>query len=279
MKLAFSTNAFTKHTLDEALGAIARIGYQGAEIMADEPHLWPPDTDTGKADEILARSKSLGLELCSINGFTMRAAGDMHHPSWIDEEAGARDARVMHTLACLGLAHRLGVPFVSTEPGGPVETGAGRRGKDFALFARELDRVIPRAGSLGVKLLIEPEPGLLFENMDDLAVFLEDMEAPELGVNFDAGHFFCINDDPAGLLNAFGSFVDHVHIEDIGHDRVHRHLIPGRGAMDFGSFFDALKKIDYKGFVTVELYPYDEAPEEAAEEAFRFLKPYFEGTL
>src|SRR4051812_41287707 len=38
IRLAFSTNAFKKNTLAEAIGEIARIGYGGVEIMADVPH-------------------------------------------------------------------------------------------------------------------------------------------------------------------------------------------------------------------------------------------------
>ena len=40
--LAFSTNAFNKTTLHEAIDAIASIGYGGVELMADVPHAYPP---------------------------------------------------------------------------------------------------------------------------------------------------------------------------------------------------------------------------------------------
>jgi protein FrlC len=38
MKLAFSTNAFTRFPLNEALEAIAACGYDGVEVLADVPH-------------------------------------------------------------------------------------------------------------------------------------------------------------------------------------------------------------------------------------------------
>ena len=279
MKLSFSSNAFVEHSLDDALRTIARIGYQGAEIMADRPHFWPPDLDKDRVDAVGAKAAELGLTLCNINGFPMQAIGTMHRPSWIEKNDVDRQKRVDHTIACVELAHMLGIPYVSTEPGGPVEGGAEARGQEYALFARTLDQVIPRAEELGVTLLIAPEPDLLFEDMDSMVAFLENMESPALGVNFDLGHFFCIGDDPAGLIRTYGAMLKHIHIEDIAPNRAHRHLIPGMGAMDFGAIFDALKKVDYDGFVTVELYPYSKKPEMAAEEAFRFLKPFFEGTV
>ena len=41
MKLAFSTNAYLKHSFAEAARRLAAIGYGGVEIMADVPHAWP----------------------------------------------------------------------------------------------------------------------------------------------------------------------------------------------------------------------------------------------
>ena len=37
-RLAFSTNAFKQHSLEEAIESIASAGYRGIELMADVPH-------------------------------------------------------------------------------------------------------------------------------------------------------------------------------------------------------------------------------------------------
>ena len=41
MRLAFSTNAYLKHPFEEAAGRIAKLGYEGLELLADVPHAWP----------------------------------------------------------------------------------------------------------------------------------------------------------------------------------------------------------------------------------------------
>ena len=41
MKLAFSTNAYLKHSFTEAVRRLAALGYAGVEVMADVPHAWP----------------------------------------------------------------------------------------------------------------------------------------------------------------------------------------------------------------------------------------------
>ena len=38
MRLAFSTNAYVRYPLEEAIESIARLGYDGVEILADRPH-------------------------------------------------------------------------------------------------------------------------------------------------------------------------------------------------------------------------------------------------
>jgi len=40
----------------------------------------------------------------------------------------------------------------------------------------------------------------------------------------------------------------------------------------FHSIFEALEEVDYRGFITVELYPYQNNPQSAAKTALEFLK-------
>ena len=55
MVFGYSTNAFVKFPLFEAVEKIARLGFKGVEIMGDRPHLYPPDFD----DAELARLNKL----------------------------------------------------------------------------------------------------------------------------------------------------------------------------------------------------------------------------
>jgi sugar phosphate isomerase/epimerase len=63
----------------------------------------------------------------------------------------------------------------------------------------------------------------------------------------------------------------HYHFEDIAATRVHQHLVPGRGAIDFAATLAEIKKTGYDGWLTVELYPYLDDPDGAAREAREFL--------
>jgi sugar phosphate isomerase/epimerase len=55
MIFGYSTNAFVKFSVFEAVEKIARLGFRGVELMCDRPHLYPPDFQ----DDDLARLKGL----------------------------------------------------------------------------------------------------------------------------------------------------------------------------------------------------------------------------
>ena len=67
VKLAFSTNAFTRFSLIEALRGIKRAGFSGVEILADTPHAYPGTADAriirGELDQLglAVRSDSLDI--------------------------------------------------------------------------------------------------------------------------------------------------------------------------------------------------------------------------
>jgi sugar phosphate isomerase/epimerase len=92
-------------------------------------------------------------------------------------------------------------------------------------------------------------------------------------MNCDIGHLFCVGDDPAEVIRRLSDHVAHVHLEDIGENRVHQHLTPGKGVMDFESVFKALHDVGYTGSVTVELYPYETTAAGVAKMAYDYLGP------
>src|SRR5438105_8950459 len=117
INLAFSTNAFKKSSLEEAIEAIAAIGYRGVELMADVPHAYPPAMDRPRRDGMKQLISRLGLEISNVNAFTLFALGDTYHPTWIEEDSRQRDARVIHTMACIELAAEFGAKTMSLQPG------------------------------------------------------------------------------------------------------------------------------------------------------------------
>jgi sugar phosphate isomerase/epimerase len=95
-------------------------------------------------------------------------------------------------------------------------------------------------------------------------------------MNCDIGHLFCVGEDPALVIKSIPEHIAHVHMEDIGKNRVHQHLTPGKGVIDFKSIFDAIEDVGYLGATTVELYPYETTAAGVAQRAFEYLRPMVE---
>jgi sugar phosphate isomerase/epimerase len=270
MILGYSTNAFVKFSLLEAVEKIGRLGFGGVEIMCDRPHLYPPDY----GEKNLTRLKTLiddqGLKVTNLNSFTLFAVGDTYLPSWIEPQEERREIRIQHTLQCLKVADFFGCKNISVPPGGPV--GEISREKAMTLFHLGLERVAPLAQELDIKILVEPEPDLLMENTREFKEFIVDIKSPAIGVNFDIGHFFCAGEDPSEAFEELFEWIGHVHLEDIAANRAHNHLVLGHGAIQFQEVFKTMINLGYEGDVSLELYPYVDTPEEAGRESLNYLR-------
>ena len=271
MKLAFSTNAFKRYSLEEAIKVIAGLGYEGVEILADVPHAYPPleESQVRTINETVSKCKT---QISNVNAFTLYAIDDVYHPSWIESDESLRELRTQHTIRCIELAKKIGSKNITTEPGGPVQQNNSDRDYLKELFVNGLNRVAPIAEKRRVKVLIEPEPNLLLENSKQFLDVMKDINSKYVRLNFDIGHFYCVGEDPAEIINRLADYIGHFHLADIALDRVHNHLIPGLGSIDFKSVFEAIDEIGYREFVTIELYPYQDNPVYAAESAFKYIQ-------
>jgi sugar phosphate isomerase/epimerase len=281
MRLAFSTNAYLRYPFEEAAARIAALGYSGLELLADVPHAWPCGLLDVQKRRILEAMQRTGLSFSNVNAFMMNAINDRRqpywHPSFIEPEPHYRQVRIDHTRRALCLCAELGAPHITTEPGGPLSPGQSRR-EAIDLFVEVLKPLAEHAHDAGVLLLIEPEPGLLLETTDQYLEVAERLDAPSVGLNFDVGHAYCVREDLPRAIAKLAPHIRHYHLEDIAATRVHHHLVPGSGAIDFASVLAAIGRTGYNGWLTVELYPFVDDPDAAARRAFEVLRPLVETT-
>jgi sugar phosphate isomerase/epimerase len=272
LKLAYSTNAYKKSTLEEAVDSIAGLGYAGVELMADVPHAYPPEMGEERLGRLRAQLIRRNLPISNINAFTLFAKGDTYHPTWIEDDVRLVGERIEHTKNVIRMAGELGAKTISLQPGGPLghidrETGLRR-------YEAGLRECLPLAKECGVVLMVEPEPGLLIQRWGECMEFLERVGDENLKMNCDLGHFYCVGEDPAEVVRKCAKWIAHIHVEDILENRVHQHRIPGEGAMDWEGIFAAVGEVGYAGWLTVELYPYETTAEEAGRKALGFLKKF-----
>jgi sugar phosphate isomerase/epimerase len=279
MRLAFSTNAYQLVPFEEAAGRIAALGYEGLELMADVPHAWPAGLLDSTKRALGAAMERHRLAFSNINAFMMKAVADHRqpywHPSFIEPDPHYRRVRIDHTRRALSLCAELGAPHITTEGGGPLAPGQTRQ-QAIDLFVEALKPLAEQADALGVLLLIEPEPGLFLETTDQYLEVAERLAAPSVGLNFDVGHAFCVGEDLPGAIAKLAPQIRHYHLEDIAATRVHHHLVPGMGAIDFAAVLAAIRQTGYDGWLTIELYPFVDDPDAAGRRAIEVIRPLLE---
>lgn len=280
MRLAFSSNAYMRFSVEETIRRIAQLGYAGLELLADVPHAWPAGLLEERKRSIRQSLADHGLAIANINGFMMNAVADPRqpywHPSWIEPDPHYRAIRREHTRRALSLAGELGAPSIQTEPGGPLAPGQSWA-SGAGVFYEEFMPCVEWAEKCGVYLLVEPEPGLLIERFEQYLEFAAMVDSPWLGLNFDIGHAYCVGEDPQHWIARMAPHTRHYHLEDIAATRVHQHLVPGRGAIDLEATLAEIVRSGYDGWVTVELYPYIDDPDQAGREAKAHLDKLLAG--
>jgi protein FrlC len=162
-------------------------------------------------------------------------------------------------------ALRLGAPYLSLCPG-------------MTLFGQDLDEGLDYTEGKNPALLIEPaheaESTLILTVADGLRM-IDEIGSERLGILLDTGHANVNGEDLAAAVRSLKDVPLHIHIDD-NHGDSDAHLVPGEGTIDFQPFVQALKEIDYQGFVSGELgFGYTLDPDTAVVETYDVLSDLF----
>jgi len=275
-RFSFSTNAFTRVNLNQALEQIAGCGFSTVEILADSPHAYAAEMTPRKISALRRQLDALDLTVGSLNAntasgfFSEPSPEPIFEPSLISPQSDWRSFRLDYTRRAIDLAAALGSSMITLTSGrllGGVNPG---RARDLLLLGLEaLLLHAERAG--GVRIGIESEPGLFIENAAELAELIERLDHPLLGSNLDLGHVYVGGGSLSGATKTLAGRIWNVHLEDLP-GRKHYHLAPGEGSFPFAMAKKALADINYRGTITWEIYTAIDDPESACRKAFQFSR-------
>lgn len=273
LRFGYGTNGLADLRLDDALGLLADLGYDGLGLTLDHMHLDPLAPDLATRTRRLAhRLDALGLTVTVETG--ARYVLDprrKHGPSLLDPDPDDRTRRADLLIRAVQVAADLGAHavhcFSGVTPAGTDQDTAWKR------LAEALAPVLAAATAAGVPLAVEPEPGHLLATLADfhhLRTTLGDPAA--LGLTLDIGHCQCLEPrSPADCVRAAGPWLRHVQIEDMRRG-VHEHLPFGDGDIDFPPVLAALADTGYQGLTVVELPRHSHAGPHFAELSLPFLR-------
>jgi L-ribulose-5-phosphate 3-epimerase len=273
MILAYNTNGFAHHQLDDALAIIAGAGYGGVSITPDVHHLNPFDNDLPRRLEHVREELELRKLKCVIETGArfLLDAHRKHQPTLISPTKEERDYRFEFlALDAIPMAVELGAEVVSFWSGSATDdVGHDECMERLVDGCRRLSDI---AAAKNIRLAFEPEPGMFLDTMDKFAELHDRVNHPAFGLTLDIGHLQCLGEMPTRPhLQKWKHKLWNIHIEDMK-TGVHDHLKFGEGEIDFTEVFASLDEMQYPGFVSVELSRHSHNAVATTKESFAFLQ-------
>ena len=275
--LGYNTNGWAHHTTRDALRILSEIGYESVAVTLERAHLDPPDRSAVKQcmEGLAPLVRDCGLRSTVETGARfILDPRRKHQPTLIGRTPQEREQRIEFLHAAVQVAAGLGADSVALWSGAADGTE-----DEETLFDRLVDglgKVLGFAQDHNVRLSFEPEPGMLIETMAQFERLHRALDHELFGLTLDVGHVHCLGD---GLVDdhirRWRNELWNLHIEDMRCGR-HEHLMFGHGDMEFDPVFEALREIDYRGPVHVELSRHSHDAVASAERAYAFLRPFLD---
>jgi L-ribulose-5-phosphate 3-epimerase len=268
--LGYGTNGFANHRLDDALRLIADLGYTAVALTLDHHHLDPFADDVGEqTDHVAALLERLELRCVVETGARyLLDPHRKHHPTLVCDEP---ERRIDFLHRAVRIAADLDADCVSfwsgIRPADVDPDTAWRR------MRTGVSMVLARASALGVRLGLEPEPGMFIEHLSDALRLREELGAPELlGITLDVGHCVAVEpEDAASCIRRAGDLLVNVQLDDMRLG-VHEHLEFGEGELNLPATLAALTEVGYSGVAAVELPRHSHAAPDVAARAIAALR-------
>jgi sugar phosphate isomerase/epimerase len=241
---------FGFNSIDEALAAISSLGYEGVEL----PSLIPYKTSEELRD-VVQKAKSRNLEISEV-GFSQ---------DFVTLDENRRRNSVKETKDKIQMASECGISIVKGLTGPyPWDKNALKlgvdlgEGKAWSLVLESFNDFIGTCEKYRVFFALEACFGTLTRDYYTTKELLDSINSKYLTLNMDPSHYNLYGNDVAWVVRRFGKEkIKHVHLKDsvgVPRDEGRDFIFPllGEGSIDWKSFFQALRDIDYKGYFSAE---------------------------
>jgi sugar phosphate isomerase/epimerase len=244
MPLGAATWGFIYHcNLDGALKEIADAGYRLVEIGGSPPHLDLSQVTSDNSRRIKRELDRHELRCLAINPIEMNPIS----PNEAISELATRQYRSALELAAELEASHVVMITGRRSPFIPMPDMLARNS-----LRAQLERLLPMAERLGVRLNLEPVPFGFLQTATEVAAFADEFGLNDVGIALDCANLLFAGADPAAEARAVAGRIALVHISDTWGQRF-AHTQVGRGEIDFASFAEALVQSSYAGPAVYEL--------------------------
>lgn len=242
MKLAFTTLACPAWSLEQAVDAARRFGYEGIELRLLDGELIGPDLDIAMRRRVAKVCGDAGILIVCVDTSVRIAQPD----------AGRRAEQIRDGLAMLDLAAEWHAPLIRVFAGPPE--GASLE-LAIAGAVECLRPLAERGRELGVAVALETHDA--FASSYGVAAVLREIQGGGAGALWDILHPYRMGEAPAETLERLGGRLLHVHIKDgrrpVEGNGTEWTLTPlGEGEVPAGDIVAALHRFGYAGWIAVE---------------------------
>ncbi len=248
LRYAYNSNGLQNHRLDDVVGLLAEAGYDGIALTLDVQHLDPALPSLAKRAFLLKqRLDDAGLGCVIETGARyILDPRRKHEPTLVSATQEERERRLDFFKDAIEVAHVLEAECVSCFAGIPhvLELDEAREA-----LLEGLDRLNAYAATKGVRVALEPEPGMAVADLDDALAVLP----PDQWLALDVGHCLVTQErDPADAVREFAHRAATITVEDMRRGE-HVHLPFGEGDIDLPAVLAAIIDVGFRGLVCVEL--------------------------
>jgi sugar phosphate isomerase/epimerase len=269
MKFAICNEIFKGWKMEDIMAFAAKAGYDAVEIAPFTIANYVTDISPEERQRVKAAAAKHRLAISGIHWVLVQAEGMFLHHS--DAEVRKRSAKYLCELAnfCADLGGNIvvvGSPKQRNVPAGVTLQQAW----DWA--QETFSPAIQRAQNLGITLCLEPLSPMEtnFINTAEEAIrFVRYFNSPALKIVLDVKAMSSESKPIPQIIHESWPYFAYFHAND-------KNLKgPGFGDVDFKPIAAALQEKGYDGYVSVEVFNFDEGPEVIATKSLQYLKRIF----
>jgi D-psicose/D-tagatose/L-ribulose 3-epimerase len=259
--------AFGETPLIETCRTLKKAGYSGIEIAPFTLGPDPADITPAERREYRDTIRSEGLEFVGLHWLMVSPAG--LHVTTPDAALRERSWKHIRNLIdlCADLGERgvmiFGSPKQRSTTGGLSAAEATRN------YVEGLRSVAPQAADRGVTVLVEALPAGQADvvlTLAEAAGIVQEIGSPGVQTMFDTHNAVDEVEPHSVLINRYFDVIRHVHVNEMDG------RYPGTGDYDFGSLLGQLQDLDYKGWVSLEVFDFKPSAGEIAARSMDYLK-------
>ncbi len=217
IKLSYSTFGLTNLDFIRSIEAVDRAGYPGIELAFHRDQFNPFDITNEYLAAIKKRLDTLDVRAaCVATASHFFTPSRPHEPSLMSPDLAGRKRRINLVRRGIEVARKLGVPLVTFGSGFIREEHVTHPSVNpRELLVDSIHQCLKELrGDEDITLLIEPEPGMYIETLEEGLGLVHEVNSPRFQLHLDLCHNYCSERDYLNALSKAAPYAKFLHVSD-----------------------------------------------------------------